>query len=206
MSYMKYFLLFLIITNSFLVKADWIRGTITMNSGEEKTGYIKEIKNGDEAVIEFKVRLKDEPLEISSQNVKELLLRTNDGSMVTKYLIAESIGSNGEYKSAKSETWMRVAFRGDFDVMCLFSDSESSTDYYINWPSENNARLIYIDDQKGMISFSKEELLRKSVSFIFLEKCDLMISQVNNDLFNPEGIGDVLRYYVENCKAGVSLK
>lgn len=203
---MNYFLLSLIVINSLFFRVEWIRGTITLNSGEEKTGYIKDLKNGKEIAIEYKQRLKDQPTEINSENIKEILLRTSNGSLVAKYLISESIGSTGEYKVAKAKEWMRVAFRGEFDVMCFYLVDQNSSDYYVNWPGEQNARMIYIDDQKGVLTHSKEELLRKSVSTIFPGKCDTMISEVNNDQFNPKGIGDVLRYYVEHCKSGKVLK
>lgn len=200
---MRYLVLALMMSSSLLLRADWIRGTITLQSGVEKTGYIKDLKSGEESVIEFKVKIKDQSIEVNSEDISEMLLWTNDGKLVTKFLLIETIGSNGEYKSTKSKCWMRVAFRGDFDVMCLYNDSQNSSDYYVNWPGENSAHLIYIDDQKGVIAVSKEELLRKSVSKIFTGRCDIMVTEVNTDQFDPKGIGDVLRYYVEHCKAGL---
>lgn len=198
---MRYLLLALMMISSLLLRADWIRGTITLHSGIEKTGYIKDLKSGEERVIEFKLKIRDQSIEVNSEEIREMLLWTNDGKLVAKFLLPETIGSNGEYKSAKSKSWMRVAFRGDFDVMCLYNDSQNSSDYYINWPGANSANMIYIDDQKGVIALSKEELLRNSVSKIFTGRCDIMVTEVSTDQFNPKGIGDVLRYYVEHCKA-----
>lgn len=203
---MKHILFIFLLLFSFSAKAEWVRGTITLNDGQTKTGYIKNFDNEDALLIEYKWKVKDEPTKIQSEEIAEVLLRLNEGTLIAKYLYPSCIGINGEYKKAKSKTWFRVAFRGDFDVMAPYSELLNESVYLINWPGEDSAAMIYIQKQNGSIATDKETLLRKSVATIFENKCDAMIIAVNEHTLIPLTIMDILKYYVENCKKSNELQ
>lgn len=197
---MKHLLIIFLVLGSIVVKAEWIRGTITYNSGEEKSGYIKNFHNEDASVIEYKRKLSDEPLKISSNDISQLLLRVKEGTLIAKYLYTYSVNLSGEYKPSKEKSWLRVVYRGDFDVMSYFSGSFNDSDYYVNWPGDEKATMLYIWQKNGAIATDKMTLLRLSVSSIFENKCNSMVESVHNGTFVPADIKDILQYYVGNCK------
>lgn len=170
-----------------------------MKNGELLTGYIKNLKTENEATVDFRRKQSDDVRKISSTSIAELQLRLSEGTLVAKYLNTSIINLSGEYRASKDKKWMRVIYRGEFDVMGYFT-GDLMSDYYINWPGEENALMIYINEKNGAIANTKETLLRKSISTIFENRCDAMIRSVNEEIFVPNDIRDILRYYVDKCK------
>lgn len=199
---MKHLLIILLVFGSFIAKAEWIRGTITFHNGEEKTGYIRNFSDENTSEIEYKRKLSDEPVEIASESISQLLMRLKEGTMIAKYLYTYSVNLAGEYKPSKQKSWLRVVFRGDFDVMSYFTGSFRDSDYFVNWPGDEKATMIYIWEKNGVLASDKMTLLRLSVASIFMNKCDMMVESVHNGKFLPGDINDVLKYYVDNCKEG----
>ena len=203
---MKHILIICLILFGFSCHAEWVRGTILLNDGQLKTGYIRDFTNEDATVIEFKLKTKDDPTSIMSNDVAQLQMRLKEGTLIAKYLFPSSIGINGEFKKAKNKIWLRVVFRGDFDVMGSYSELLNESDYFVNWPGEDSATRIYIQEHNGAIATDKATLLKKSVSAIFEMKCDAMVMAVNEKSLVPLSINDILKYYVENCKKSDELQ
>lgn len=201
---MKKLLIIFLLCLSSMAKAEWVRGTIILNNGEEKTGFIRNLSNTDASFVEYKFKSSDDVVKLQSEEIKEMMLRLREGTLVVKYVYTSSIGINGEFKISKNKSWLRVVFRGDFDVLSFYSGSFRDSDYYINWPGENKATMIYIMGNNGLIGSDKNELLRKSVSSIFNDRCNLMVESIEKGTFLPEDIKQILRYYVDNCKEGSS--
>jgi hypothetical protein len=202
---MKHVLILFFLLSIISAKAGWVRGSITYNSGEEKTGYIKEFSKSETIFIEFRFKPDDKPVKIPAEEIKELVMRTQDGTLIAKYLYSSSIGMNGEYKTSKEKMWFRIVFRGEFDVLSSYSDLINSPDYYINWPGDNNANMIYIQEQNGVLATGKRVLLRKSMSTIFTNKCNTMVDSINAETFMPKNIKEVLKFYVAHCKENSNL-
>ncbi len=180
--------------------AEWVRGTVKLKDGQLLNGHIKNFRNESTTNIDFKRRLNEDVQEISSDNISEVQLKLSDGTLVAKYLHTAIINIAGEYKISNDKRWMRVIYRGEFDVVSYFSKISDLTDYYIAWPDEDKAVMIYINQKNGSIANSKETLLRKSISTIFENRCNAMITSVNNEVFVPNDIRDILMYYVDKCK------
>lgn len=197
---MKLLITSILIIMMMSASAEWVRGTIKMNDGQILTGHIKNFKSETESEINFKKKLSDEAQKIKSGDIDELQLRLSEGTLVAKYLHTSIININGEYKTSKDKQWLKVVYRGEFDVVGYFNGNLDLSDYYINWPGEDYALMIYINEKNGSIANSKETLLRKSISTIFESRCDAMIVSVNNEIFVPNDIRDILRYYVDKCK------
>lgn len=202
---MKHILIIIFLLSIISAKAGWVKGSITYYNGDEKTGYIKEFSKSETTLIEYKPKLDDKAVKIPAEEIKELVMRTPDGTLIARYLFLSSIGMNGEYRTSKEKMWFRIVFRGEFDVLSCYSDLISSTDYYINWPGDNNAQMIYIQEQNGVLATGKKALLRKSMSTIFTDKCNTMVDSINAETFIPKNIKDVLKYYVAHCKENSSL-
>lgn len=202
---MKNLLMIFFVLYSFTAQAEWVRGTVSYFNGEEKTGYIRNLQNEATSFVEYKWKMKDEPIKIPADEIKELTLRLKDGSMILRYLYTSTISISGEYKPSKSKVWLQVALRGDFDVLCCFDDTFGEADYYINWPGQDRATMIYIR-KNGAVMENKQTLLKKSVSSIFEGRCDIMVEEVNNATFLPLDIMQIIRYYVDNCKAGIQAE
>lgn len=202
---MKKLLVIFFALYSFTTQAEWVRGTISFNNGEEKTGYIRNLQNEETSIVEYKWKIKDEPVKIPADDIKELTLRLKDGAMILRYLYTSTVCINGEYKPSKSRVWLQVALRGDFDVLCCFEDTFGDVDYYINWPGQDEATMIYIR-RNGAVMENKQALLKKSVSSIFEGRCDIMVEEVNNSTFIPVDIMQIIRYYVDNCKTGIQAE
>lgn len=203
---MKHILFIFLLLFGFSANAEWVRGTVTFNDGQTKAGYIRNFSNEDATLIEFKIKEKDDPTKIPSDEIAQLQLRLKEGTLISKYLFPSSIGINGEFKKAKTKIWFRVVFRGDFDVMGSFLELLNESDYFINWPGEDIASRIYIQKHNGSVATDKETLLRKSVTTIFENKCDAMILAIKEKTFVPLSIKDILKYYVENCKKSNELQ
>ncbi len=180
--------------------AEWVRGTVKLKDGQLLNGHIKNFHNENESIIDFKKRLNDEVQKIRSENIAEVQLKLSDGTLVAKFLHTSIISITGEYKTSKDKMWMRVIYRGEFDVMSYFSKVADITDYFITWPGDDNAMMIYINEKNGSIANSKETLLHKSISTIFESRCDAMVTSVNEEVFVPNDIRDILMYYVDKCK------
>ncbi|HLN52689.1 MAG TPA: hypothetical protein VK212_03205 [Lentimicrobium sp.] len=196
---MKFLITSIMILAMLSASAEWVRGTVKMKNGELLTGYIKNLKTENEATVDFRRKQSDDVRKISSTSIAELQLRLSEGTLVAKYLNTSIINLSGEYRASKDKKWMRVIYRGEFDVMGYFT-GDLMSDYYINWPGEENALMIYINEKNGAIANTKETLLRKSISTIFENRCDAMIRSVNEEIFVPNDIRDILRYYVDKCK------
>jgi hypothetical protein len=193
----------LLIFFMFSASAEWVRGTVKMKDGQILTGYIKNFKNETLQVIDFKKRQSDDVTKLKSDDIAEIQLRLSDGTLVGKFLHVSTINLAGEYKASKEKQWLRVIYRGEFDVLGYFYGN--STDHYINWPDEDVARMVYMNEKNGSIANTKETLLRKSIGTIFESRCDAMIVSVNNEVFVPNDIRDILRYYVDKCKTSPEI-
>lgn len=199
---MKHLLIILLAMGSFVAKAEWVRGTITFNNGEEKTGYIRNFRDENTSEIDYKQKMNDEPVSFSGDAINQLVLRLKEGTLIAKYLYTYSINIGGEYKPSKEKSWLRVVFRGEFDVMSYFTGGFTDSDYYVNWPGDEKATMIYIREKNGVLGSDKMTLLRLSVSLIFGGRCDAMVDSVHDGSFLPGDINDILNYYVDHCKTG----
>lgn len=181
--------------------AEWVRGTVFLNNGEKKAGYIKNFRNENTTEIEFRNKPDDITEKFSSNDITELQLKLKEGTLVARYLYTAEINVKGEYKTSSQKNWLRVVYRGDFDVVSFYSGSFKDDDLYVNWPGEDKALMIYIWEKNAIVLSDKDMLSKKSISTIFNQKCDLMSSSVESGVFEPTSIRDVLRFYVDNCKA-----
>jgi len=198
---MRHIIAFVLLLTTLFADAEWVKGNVFLNNGEERSGYIKNFSNENTTEIEFRSKLKDTSEKFSSNDIRELQLRLKEGTLVARYLYFSEINGKGEYKTSNHKSWLRVVYRGDFDVLSFYSGSFKDNDLYINWPGEDQALMIYIWEKNAIVLSDKDMLTKKSFSTIFHQKCDLMSSSVESGLFSPTSIRDVLRFYVDNCKA-----
>ncbi len=203
---MKHFILLVFIFTSFTAKADWVRGSITYHDGRKSTGYVKDFNSDTAPYVEFKSKMKDSPEKILSSEIEEVEMKIHDGTLIIKYVFTSKINLAGEYKTSKSGTWLKLLFRGEFDVLGNFSTFINAPEYYINWPDDNNATMIYIQEKNGSIITGRRELLVESVSNIFVGKCDEMVEAVKNESFIPHSINEIMRFYVESCRTKPELQ
>jgi hypothetical protein len=203
---MKHFILLVLFFASFAAKADWVRGSITYNDGRKTKGYVKEFHNANASYVEFKSKIKDSSEKVLSVEIKEVEMKQRDGTLIIKYVLTNTINLAGDYKIANSGIWLRLLFRGEFDVLGNFAQFLNAPEYYINWSDDNIATMIYIREKNGSIITGRKELLVKSVSAIFTNRCDEMVDAVNSQTFVPYSIHDVMKFYVESCRTQPELQ
>ncbi len=203
---MKHFILIVLFFTSFAVKADWVRGSITYHDGRKTSGYVKDFHSDTAPYVEFKSKMKDSSEKVLSNEIEEVEMKLRDGTLIIKYVLTSTINLAGEYKTSNSGTWLKLLFRGEFDVLGNFSAFLNASEYYINWPDDNIATMIYIQEKNGSIITGRKQLLKKSVSTIFSSKCDEMVEAVSQESFVPQSINEIMRFYVESCRTKQELQ
>lgn len=207
MTTMKYILVIVLLLASVLLKAQWVEGKITFNNGQTKVGYVKNIVDAKAAFIEYKKSLKDKAIQIGSNELFQVQLNFPDGNtLVAKYIQTIDLNRGGEFMVSKSKSWLRLVYIGDFDVLSYFTEFTNNSDYYINWPGEDSATMIYIKAPKASNAEIIYQLLKKSVAVIFKDKCDYMIESMDEGSFKPLQIEDILHFYTEQCKSTLELQ
>lgn len=71
--FMKHILMIFLLQLGFSCHAEWVRGTILLNDGQT-TDYFKNFNNEETTPLEFKIKEKDEPTEIQSNDIAPLPL------------------------------------------------------------------------------------------------------------------------------------
>lgn len=198
---MKHLLIIIFIFSGLFARAEWVKGTIILNNGREKQGYIKYFSKVDKKTIQFRSQEKGKTTSFKSKDLSEVRFEIDkDETRIFKNLHLKRENLKGKSHTSKAKSWYGVVYRGDFDVVGVStSGSMNSTNYYINWPGEKTASLIFVDGHHNTFVIGGKAFLKKSSRVIFKGKCDLIVTAIEDESFQPKTIKDIIGFYEKNC-------
>lgn len=198
---MKHFLIIIFIFSGLFARAEWVKGTIILSNGLEKQGYIKYFSRVDIKTILFRSQEKGKTTSYKSKELSEVRFElSKDETRIFKNLYLKRENLKGKSHTAKAKSWYGVVYRGDFDVLAVnTSGSMNATTYYINWPGEKTASLIFTDGHYNTFVIGGKASLKKASRVIFKGRCDLIVTAIEDESFQPKTIKDIIGFYEKNC-------
>ncbi len=197
---MKHVLIVIFIFSGFFARAEWVKGTVTLSNGREKAGYIKYFTKVDQKKVKFRSVEKGKTTSLKSKELSEIRFEVKDDIRIIKNLYLKRENLKGKSHTSKTKCWYGVVYRGDFDVVGISTTgSINSTDYYINWPGEKTASLIFTDGHQNTFVIGGKAFLKKASRVIFKGRCDLIVTAIEDESFKPKTILDIVDFYEKNC-------
>lgn len=198
---MKHILIIVFLFSHFFAHAELVKGTVVLNNGREKHGYIRYFSKVGQKTIQFRSHEKGQTTKLKSKDLSEIRFEINkDETRIFKNLHLKRENLKGKSHTSKAKSWYGVVYRGDFDVVgVLTSGSMNATTYYINWPGETTASMIFMDGHSNTFVVGGKAFLKKASRVIFKGRCDLIVTAIEDETFQPKTIRDIIGFYETNC-------
>lgn len=208
----KLILLFVLVP--FVSFAKFYKGTVTMNDGSLKNGFIELPDYPDNAKIKFRTEEKgdNEKLDINTVKGFEIINDKNERiKFVTIYIAYK--GKGDLIKIDKKKSWASIVKEGKINLYRTytsgsagtmgvpFSGSSGGSTYYINRPGEDFAYYLVELDAGGPTEFCGGcfKAFKKAIFNIFEKDCPKLVDLMDKDDLKKNGYVRIVELYEQNC-------
>ena len=209
----KLILLFVLIP--FVSFAKFYKGTVTMNDGSVKNGFIELPEYPDDAKLKFRTEERGSTEKLEIDNVKAFEIINGENKTIKFISSYTAYKGNGDLiKLDKKKSWLRILKEGKISLYIASSggssvmspsggsmpgSSSGGAIYYIRKGTEN---YVFIIDQVfgGFTAcgncFSQ---MKKTLSRIFEKDCPKLADLIFKDDIKKNGYVRIVELYEENC-------
>jgi hypothetical protein len=201
-------LILLIVLIPFMGFAKFYKGTVTMNDGSLKKGFIELPEYPDDKKLKFRneERGKTEKLEIESVKGFEII---NDKNEVVNYLtifLAEpKIFTNDQFTFDKKKSWVKVIKEGKISIYsayAIYNQANGTGGISSSYVKKTNEDYAYFfsDGSGGFnINMNGFSFLKKMIGIIFKNDCPKLADLIVKDDIKKNGYTHIVKLYEENC-------
>lgn len=210
----KIVLLFVLVP--FVSFAKFYKGTVTMNDGSFKKGFIEMPDYPDDAKLKFRTEERGSTEKLEIETVKEFEI-VNDKNKIVKFitifLATPKIFTKDQFTIDKKKSWLRIEKEGKISLYSntvafssgmapsggSISGSGGGISYYIRKGTDNHAYVI--DYVFGGLNFCPTcfNQMKKTISRIFEKDCPKLVDLIVKDDIKKNGYGRIVELYEQNC-------
>lgn len=209
-------LILLVFLIPFMSFAKFYKGTVTMNDGSLKIGFIEIPEYPDDAKLKFRTEEKGTNEKLDIDTVKGFEI-TNQNGDVIRFITLYAAEQWNKLSIDKKKSWMSIVKEGKINLYRTFAEGDSgfrsSTTgltvpgssspggfaYYIGRQDDNFA--IYIDVTFGGLTFCGNcfSQMKKILSKIFENDCPKLADLIEKDDIKKNGHVRIVELYEQNC-------
>lgn len=204
----KLILLFVLVP--FVSIAKFYKGTVTMNDGSLKNGFIELPEYPDDAKLKFRVEEKGNNEKLDIDTVKGFEIKNQNGEVI-RFITIYAAEQWNKLSIDKKKSWMSIVKEGKINLYRAYSSGSPAMTgvpgsgvsggsiYYINKPNDNFA--IYIDETYGGLTFCGNcfSQMKKTISKIFEKDCPKLANLIEKDDLKKNGYPRIVELYEQNC-------
>ena len=182
--------------------AKFYPGTITMNDGSTKSGYV-DPPWWDSNKVSFKPTEKGKTEKIEIENVKELNYTADGKAMrVMTLTLAHIKMFQSEYSLDKDKSWVLVEKSGKGLNLVSIYDTDGGEDgwfFFIHKPDEDVAKYVFTKYGPGTGMMMKYKFIEPYVKINFEKECPEMVKAFTKEVFDDKGVTVVVDLYDQYC-------
>lgn len=204
-------LILLVFLIPFMSFAKFYKGTITMNDGSLKNGYIELPEYPDDAKIKFRTEEKgnNEKLEIDTVKGFEIINDKNEVVRYTTVFLAEpKIFTNDQFTLDKKKSWVKIIKEGKITIYSAYatysqgSGTGGFSTCYIKKTDEDYAYFFADGGGNGggfSINMNGFSTLKKYLGKIFEKDCPKLVDLIEKEDIKKNGLVRIVELYEQNC-------
>lgn len=212
----KLILLFVLVP--FVSFAKFYKGTVTMNDGSLKNGFIELPEYSDDAKLKFKNEENGKSEKLDIENIKGFDITNNKNQtieFITIYLASQKPFTNLEFKIDSKKSWVRVLKEGKISLYSTYENYSSiitssgssipgsvnggSTSFYIKKGTDNYATFIDAIEGGANICGNCFSQMKKTISKILEKDCPKLADLLTKDDLKKNGYVRIVELYEQNC-------
>lgn len=209
----KLILLFVLIP--FVIFAKFYKGTVTMNDGSLKKGFIELPDYPDDAKLKFRLEERGSTEKLEIDNVKGFEIINSENQTINFATFFTAYKGKGDLiKIDKKKSWLRILKKGKISLYSATSagtnvmspsggsmagSSSGGALYYIGIGTENY--VFVIDQVFGGFTVCPNCFIqmKKTLSRIFEKDCPKLADLIVKDDIKKNGYFRIVELYEENC-------
>ncbi|MFD2600756.1 hypothetical protein [Flavobacterium suzhouense] len=215
---MKKLLLLLLLYPVLAIAADFYPGTVTLNSGTERTGWIETPEANDQE-LKFRTEKDGTTEKLSIDDVKKFTVKVDDGELTFYALKPSNIKAfKKEFTTPDKKSWARMMVQGNsVSIVRLYyytagrqatsansvvpsAMSEKSYIYYYWKPENDYCTYLFMNKaptiNTGSAAFKQ---IKYATEITFGNDCPAMAEKMDKDDFKQHGFKHLVELYEENC-------
>jgi hypothetical protein len=198
----KLLLLLVLVFPIFVMAAEWLPGTVTMNDGTEKEGLIQLPKRHDQDEISFKANEKAKKQDLSVDDVKEFTVNEEDDKKIRTFKtikLANLKGLSAKLKISDKKSWVEMVWEGKINIMTAYvmSSMRQGPVYYVQKENEDYCR--WLSEFYGSLTINEFKGFQGMVDFTFKDVCPELAASFTKDDFKNKGVEIVGINYDKLC-------
>jgi len=193
--------------------AEFYPGTITMNDGTAKTGFVEIPGTADKNKVAFRADKKGSTEKFSIEDVKmfTVTLKKNEEATYYALKLANIKTFKKEYKVDKDKSWVRMIVPGKVNIVAAYfysgavmgavASTASSGYGYFFWRPENDyCTYFHSDVSSGLsVTIGAFKTLKKFVEINFEQDCPQLAELLVKDDIKKNGLKRIVELYEKNC-------
>jgi len=183
--------------------AKFYPGTVTMNDGSTKSGFI-EPPVWDSNKLSFRATEKGKTEKLEIENVKEVNYTDSKGA--TMRLIALTLAQpkmfKAEYKIDKDKSWVLVEKAGKgLNLVSIYESGMNGAGwgFFVHKPGEDIAKFIFMRYDDATLMMMKYKFIEPYIKLNFEKECPDMVKAFTEEVFDEKGVTVVVDLYDEHC-------
>ena len=182
--------------------AKFYPGTVTMNDGSTKSGYI-DPPVWDSNKVSFKPTQKGKTEKIEIENVKEISYTADGKTMkVLTLILAQPRNFSSEYKIEKDKSWVLVEKAGKgLNLVSAYENGVNGAGwgFYVHKPGEDMAKFIFMKHDDATFMMMKYKFIEPYIKLNFEKECPDMVKAFTEEVFDEKGVTVVVDLYDQYC-------